>query len=163
MARYILASQSVTLGAYADSTSLATNSNYPFFLQGGSATMQLKINEIQCGGESTASATSIMVLRRDSVVAVTPSGCVNSLADATATAPATTPIFGNSATTKPSTGTAHLLQQSFNAYGGLVRWQARQGEEITIYGQGTSVGEVSYSGFTGASGIVSTHCIYEVV
>lgn len=165
MARYSLGVQGVTLTAVANAASM-TDAGYPFFLQGGASTMLLKVNEVQAGGESTSSAVASLVLGRDSTVAATGiSGGTNASMDANATAPGTVAVFGNTSTTKPqrSATLGHLLQHSFNAFGGLVRWQARQGEEITVYGNTASLGEVSYSAFTGGSGIVSAHLIYELV
>lgn len=169
MARYSLAFQSVTTtsGGVADTTAY-TSGGYPFFLLGGASTMQLKVNEIQAGGEATAaSAVQILVFGHDSTVAATAlSGDYLSAMDVTSTAPGTLPSYGNSSTTKPqrSASLGHKIQHSFNAYGGLVRWQARQGEEITVYGSAASIGEVSYSPFTGnVSGPVSGHCIFELV
>ena len=164
MARYSLASQSVTLTAVAE-TAAMTDNGYAFFLQGGSSTMQLRISEVQAGGESTSSATALMVFGRDSTVAATGiSGCTNANLDGASVAPGTLNVFGRVSTTKPqrSATLGHLLEHSFNAFGGLVRWQARQGEEITVVGNTASLGEVSYSGFTGSSGIVSSHCIFEI-
>jgi hypothetical protein len=163
MARYTLASQSVTLTAVADTANF-TSAGFPFVLQGGGSTQALRINEVQCGGESTSSATAIMVFARDTTAAATFSGCTLALMDATSTAPGTVPAYGNTITTKSQrSATAHLLQHSFNAFGGLVRWQARQGEEITTYGATEPLGEVSYSANTNGAGIVSSHCIFEVV
>ena len=165
MARYSLASQSVTLTAVADAANM-TDNGYAFFLQGGSSTMQLRVSEVQAGGESTSSATAIMLFGRDSTVAATSiSGGTNAALDGSAVAPGTLATFGRVSTTKPqrSTTLGHLIQHSFNAFGGLVRWQARQGEEITIVGNTASLGEASYSGFTGAAGILSAHCLYELV
>lgn len=165
MARYTLGSQSVTLTAVANAAAM-TDNGYPFFLQGGSSTMQLRVNEVQAGGESTSSATAIMVFGRDSTVAATGiSGCTQAADDASATAPGTLAVFGRVSTTKPqaSATLGNLLHHSFNAFGGLVRWQARQGEEITTIGNTASLGELSYRGFTGSSGIVSAHCKFELV
>lgn len=165
MARYTLSSQSVTLTAVAD-TAAYTDNGYLCFLLGGSSTMQLKINEVQAGGESTSSATALLVFGRDSTIGATGiSGCTNAADDASATAPGTLATFGRVSTTKPqrSATLGHLLQHSFNAFGGLVRWQARQGEEITTIGNTASLGEVSYSGITGSSGICSSHIKYELV
>ena len=154
MARYSLTFQSVTTtsGGTADTTTL-TSSGYPCLLQGGNGTMQLKVNEVQAGGEATAaSAVQILVVSRDTTVGATVSAgsTRNALMDATATAPGTLATFGNSATTNPQrSATAHLIQHSFNAYGGLVRWQARQGEEITTIGNTQPLGEISYSAYTG--------------
>lgn len=165
MARYSLASQSVTLTAVADAANM-TDNGYAFFLLGGSGTMQLRVSEVQGGGESTSSATALMVFGRDSTIAATAiSGCTNAALDGNGTAPGTLATFGRVSTTKPqrSSTLGHLIQHSFNAFGGLVRWQARQGEEITVVGNTASLGEVSYSGTTGAAGIVSSHCIYELI
>lgn len=165
MARYSLAAQGITLTAVGNTANM-TDAGYPFFLQGGSSTMQLRISEVQAGGESTSSAVASMVFGRDSTVAATGiSGGTNAAMDGASVAPGTIAVFGNTSTTKPqrSATLGHLLQHSFNAFGGLVRWQARQGEEITVVGNTASLGEVSYSCHTGGSGIVSAHCIYELV
>lgn len=165
MARYSVSSQSATLSAVADAANF-TDNGYLFFLQGGTSTQQLRISEVQSGGESTSSATAIAVFGRDSTIAATGiSGGFNAALDAAATAPGTLATFGRVSTTKPqrSATLGHLITHSYNAFGGLARWQARQGEEITVVGNTASLGEVSYSGFTGASGIVSGHCIYEIV
>lgn len=165
MARYSVSSQSVTVSAVAD-TANYTDNGYLFFLQGGSSTQQLRVSEVQSGGESTSSATAIMVFGRDSTVAATGiSGGFNAALDGATTAPGTLATFGRVSTTKPqrSATLGHLITHSYNAFGGLARWQARQGEEITIVGNTASLGEASYSAFTGASGIVSGHCLYELV
>lgn len=165
MARYSLASQSVTLSAVADGANF-TDNGYLFFLQGGSSTMQLRVSEVQSGGESTSSAVAIMVFGRDSTVGVTAiSGGFNAALDGSATAPGTLATFGRVSTTKPQSSTTlgHLITHSYNAFGGLARWQARQGEEITIVGNTASLGECSYRGFTGSAGIVSGHAIYELI
>lgn len=167
MARYSLTWTSVTATAIADTTNL-TDSNYPFLLQGGNSTMQLKISELYIGGEaSSASTLGILVLARDSTVGatVTAGACRNALMDGSATAPGTIAVFGNSATTDPQrSATLHLLHPSLNLYGGISRWQARHGEEIVTIGNTASLGEVSLSGFTGTgAGATSGHCLYEIV
>lgn len=164
MALYSLASQSVTLTAVADAAAM-TDNGYLAFLQGGSSTMRLAISEVQSGGESTSSAPAILAFGRDSTVAATGlSGGTNAALDGSAVAPGTLAVFGRASTTKPqrSATLGHLIQHSYNAFGGLARWQARQGEEITVVGNTASLGEVSYSAFTGASGIVSGHILYEL-
>ena len=167
MAGYIGTWTSVTCTAIADTTAL-TDTNYCFHLQGGTSTQQLKVSELYIGGEASSSSTlGILVLARDSTVAATSAagGTRNALRDATATAPATTAVFGNSATTDPQrSATLHLLHPSFNLYGGISRWQARFGEEITTVGNTASLGEISLSGFTGTgAGATSGHILYEVV
>ena len=124
---------------------------------------------IQNGGEASSSAVTIYALRRNSTVGATLSltaGAANALTDAIGLAPATAPAFYNTCTTAPVvSATLVLLRHSFNAYGGLVRWQARQGEELTVYGTAVNVGDVSYCGDAGCqtSAAVSGHMIYEAV
>ena len=67
------------------------------------------------------------------------------------------------ATNKPQRSSSlHLLNLSFNAFGGIVRWVAAPGEEIYIVGNTASVGEASLSAFTGGTpGALGAHVIYE--
>jgi hypothetical protein len=163
MARYSLGYQSKTMTAVADTTNM-TDNGYATFLQGGSSTMQLRVNEVYIGGESSASTPTTMVLARDSTVAATGiSGNFNAALDGSGVAPGTLAVFGSVSTTKPQrSSTLHLLQLSLNTFGGIARWQARYGEEITTIGNTGSLGEVSLSSVTGA-GIVSGHVLYELV
>jgi hypothetical protein len=162
MARYSMSYQTKTMTAVAD-TAAMTDNGYAGFLQGGSSTMQLRINEVYVGGESTSSTATTMVLGRDSTVAATAiSGNFNALLSGSDVAPGTVAVFGCVSTTKPQrSSTLHLLQLSLNTFGGIARWQARYGEEITTVGNTASLGEVSLSSVTGA-GIVSGHILYEI-
>lgn len=159
--RYSLAYQTKTMVAVAD-TNAMTDSGYATFLQGGSATMRLAVNEVYIGGEDTSSAPTTMVLARDSTVAATAiSGNFLAAMEASATAPGTIPVYGCVSTTKPQrSATLHLLQLSLNTYGGIARWQARYGEELTIVTATQPLGEVSLSSVTG-TGKVSGHVIFE--
>jgi hypothetical protein len=166
MARYSLSWTSITPTATADTTNLV-DSTYCALLQGGSSTMRLNINEVYIGGEASASSSpSIMVLARDSTVGatVTAGTTRNAALDGSTVAPGTLATFGHIATTKPQrSSTLHLLHLSFNAYGGIARWQARYGEEISVVGNTASLGEVSLSAFTGGTtGATSGHILYEV-
>ena len=165
--RYSVSFQSVTTAAIGNAANL-TNTAYPFILQGGNGTQRLNIIEVYMGGEASASsAPQIMQLARDSTVGgtVVAGSTYNALLDGSGTAPATTAVTGNSATTLPQrSATLHLLHLSFNAYGGIVRWVSRQGEEPSVVGNTASLGEVSLSAFTGTTAAnISGHCIYEVV
>jgi hypothetical protein len=144
MARYSLSFHAITPTATADTTNLV-DSTYPFLLQGGNSTQRLNISEIYMGGEAASTSSP-------------------TLTDGSATAPGTVAIFGHIATTKPQrSATLHLLALSFNAYGGIVRWVARPGEELSVVGNTASLGEVSLSAFTGGTpGAISGHCVYEV-
>jgi len=164
MARYSLTFTSVTMTATADTTNLV-DSTYAALLQGGNGTMRLNVGEVYLGGESAASAICIAVFARDSTVGatVTAGGTRNAVTDASNQAPSTTAVTGNAATTKPQrSSTLHLLHPSFNAFGGIARWQARPGEDISIVGNTASLGEASLSLYTGGTGIVSGHILYEV-
>jgi len=166
MARYSVSWTSITPTATADTTNLV-DSTYCTVLQGGNSTMRLNINEVFIGGEAAStSSPCLMVLARDSTVAatVTAGTTRNALLDGSSTAPGTTAVTGHIATTKPQrSSTLHLLKLSFNAYGGIVRWQSRHGEEISTVGNTASLGEVSLSAFTGGTpGATSGHIIYEV-
>jgi len=166
MARYSVSFVSKTMVAVADGASMTSN-GYAVFLQGGSATMQLKVNEISVSGEDTASTPTTMAFGRDSVVgvtAITATSNFNALLDATATAPGTLAVFGSGATTNPtrSSTLGHLLNPTLNTYGGIYRWQARVGEEIGIISATQPLGECSLSSVTG-NGKVSGHILYELV
>lgn len=166
MARYALTFSGQTSAAVADTTALTTLKYAA--LGGNSGTMRLAINEVQIGGEASSAAVQQYIFARDTTVAatsLTSVGLTNALLDASATAPGTVALFSNSSGTFPQrSATAHLLQHSFNAFGGLVRWQARQGEEITVVGNTQPLGEVSYSGGPNTvASTVSGHIIYELV
>lgn len=164
MARYSATWSAITAAAVADTTAF-TAGQAPGFLRSGGATQQLKINEVEIGGEDTASTPTQMILARTSTISV---GALsvgnNALMDAVATAPGTVASWGSTAaTTFPQrSSTLYLLQPSLNTFGGIARWQARYGEEITVFGNTASLGEVCLSSKVGA-GKTSGHMIYEVV
>ena len=167
MARYSLSYTSITPVAKGDTADLV-DSQYLHILQGASSTSRLNISEIYMGGEAAStSSPTLMVLARDSTVGATVSAgtCRNAALDGSGTAPSALAIFGHIAGTKPQrSATLHLLHLSFNAYGGIVRWVARPGEEPSVVGNTASLGEVSLSAFTGGTpGAISGHTIYELV
>ncbi len=135
------------------------------FLQGSSATQRNLVSEVYMGGLAGASAPCQMMLARDSTVAATSITLGTNGSDApldvnSASAASTT---GFSATTMPQrSATLQLLNLAFNAFGGLVRWVAYPGEEISVYGNAVNVGEVSLSANTGGTpGLMSSHLVYE--
>jgi hypothetical protein len=105
-----------------------------------------------------------MIVARDSTVGATAiSGNRTALLDGSATAPATVPVYGIISTTKPQrSATAHLLHLTFNTFGGIVRWVAAPGSELSVVGNTQPLGEISISSITGA-GKSSGHVILEVV
>ena len=147
-------------------TSAMTDGGY-MGLMGGSTTQRLKISEVYMGGQATASAPTIMLLSRDSIVQATPTalstGNSNADLDPSTAALAAPPVAFVASTTKPQrSATLGLLNLSFNAFGGIVRWVAAPGSEIGILGNTASLGEVSLSAFTGGTpGLMGAHIIYE--
>ena len=164
MARYSATWSGITASAVADTTTF-TAGQAPGFLRSGGATQELRINEVYIGGEDTASNATSMILARDSTISVGALSVGNlAVADFKSTAPGTVPSWGSTAaTTFPQrSSTLYLLNLSLNTFGGIARWQARYGEELTVYGNTASGGEVSLSSKTG-TGKTSGHILFEVV
>jgi hypothetical protein len=165
MAKRILGLTTFTPTATADTTNLV-DATYFGVIQGGSSTQRIQVLEIYMGGQAGSSTPTFMLLSRDSTVAATVSlgtGQTDASASASTAALAAAPVVGNTATTKPQrSATLHLLNLSFNAFGGIVRWVAAPGEEISTVGNTASLGEVSLSAFTGGTpGLMGGHVIYE--
>lgn len=169
MAKRIVSVTTQTPTATADTTNLV-DATYPFIFQGGSGTQRTNILEIYEGGQAGASAPTFMILARDSQVGsgsnTNGTGQTDAALDAATAALAAPVVTGNSnATNKPQrSSTQHLLNLSFNAFGGIVRWVAAPGEEISIVGNTASLGEISLSAFTGGTpGAAGFHGIYETL
>ena len=137
MAKRIVSITTITLTAFADTTNM-TSAAYPFIVQGGSSTQRIDILEIYMGGQSTSSALTEMLWSRDSTVGVTNSygtGQMDAAMDASTAALAAPPLTGNTNTTAPQrSSTLHLMNLSFNAFGGVVRWVAAPGEQPNVLG-----------------------------
>jgi hypothetical protein len=167
MSKRTVSFASITTSAFGD-TSGMTNNTYPFVLQGGSGTQRINVLEIMLGGQSSStSQPQIIILSRDSTVAVTlgSTSTVDSAAMAATAALAAAPITGNAFSTAPQRlagNGGHLLVFSFNAYGGAARWLAKDWEEIDLVGNTANLGELSLSAFTGTtSGAIGGHAVYE--
>ena len=151
--------------AVADTVNM-TNSGY-MGVMGGSTTQVVKISEIYMGGQATASAPSLMIVSRDSTVQATPTALTTGESDA-ALNPATAalaapPVTFVASTTKPQrSATLGLLNLSYNAFGGIVRWIAPEDSELMLLGNTASLGEISLSAYTGGTpGLTGSHIIYE--
>lgn len=168
MAKYVGNWTSVTATAIADTTAL-TDNNYCYDVLGGTSTQRNQIAEVMIGGEATTSTVVILKLARNSTAAgtlVAGTGTkVPGLLDGSGTAPSTAPLGGNSATTDPQrSSTLHLLNFSFNAFGGITRWVAAPGYEVSLVGNTASLGDVSLSGFTGTgAAATSGHILFETL
>lgn len=167
MAKRVLSVMTLTPAATGDTTNLVDNT-YHGVLQGGSASQKVTILEVMQTGQAGASTPTLQVLSRDSQVGTggvsKGTGVTDSNLDSASAALAAPVLAGNQfATNKPQRGVNdHLLNLAFNAFGGIVRWVAAPGEEITIAGQSALSGEVSLSAFTGGTpGLMGSHIIYE--
>lgn len=153
--------------ATADTTALANNT---FMAIGANnAASGLLVQEIEIGGQGSASAPMIMMFARDSTLMATPTalvapnsdGPMNSLSPAAQTGS----ISANFAGTSPqrsATTTSARLNLTFNGFGGIVRWQAAPFEEWGIVGVTASISESSLSSFTGSTpSAIGSHVIYE--
>lgn len=166
MAKRIVSLTTITPTATADTTNLV-DATYPFLLQGGSGTQRINILEIYMGGQAGASSPMIMILSRDSTVAATNSsgaGQTDASMDPATVALTAAPLTGNTNTTKPQrSSTLHLMNLSFNGFGGIVKWNPGTPDQApSVLGNTASFGEVSLSAFTGGTmGALGAHMIYE--
>lgn len=138
-------------------------------LMGGSTTQRIDIQEVYMGGQAGASSPSFMTLSRDSTVQATPTalttGQKNAALDPATAALAAAQVAFTASTTKPQrSATLAGLNLSFNAFGGIVRWQAPVGGEFRLLGNTASLGEASLSAYTGGTpGLMGSHIIYEPI
>ena len=167
MAKWSFKSATWTPVAVAD-TAAYTDNGY-MGLMGGSTTQILQIQEVYMGGQATSSAPCIMIVSRDSTVQATPTALTTGQSNAAlnpATAALAAPqVAFTASTTKPQrSATLGLLNLSFNAFGGVVRWVAAPGEELGVLGNTASFGEVSLSAYTGGTpGLMGAHLVYETL
>lgn len=161
MAKWYASCQAITPVAVADATNFTSGGFLA--LQGGSTTQVSKISEVYMGGQATASAPTPMILARDSTVGATLSGGFLAQADPATAALAAPMVQFTTATTKPQrSATLQLLQLSYNAFGGIVRWVAAPGFEIGMLGNAASNGEISLSCMTGGTpGSMTAHIAFE--
>ncbi len=168
MAKRTVSFASITTTAFADSANL-TDGTYAAVIQGGTSTQRVNVLEVMLGGQSAStSQPQIILLSRDSTVAVTlgSTTTVDSANSASTAALAAPPITGNTFSgTKPQRlagAGGHILCFSFNAYGGAARWLAKDWEEVDLVGNTQPLGELSLSAFTGTTaGAIGGHMIYE--
>ena len=168
MAKRIFSAATYTPTATADGAALA-NGTYQA-LRGGSSTQFIKILELFMGGQAPAvSSPCIMMLGRSSTVATTPSALAAPNGDGpchpatAALAAPPVPFIAAAAGPQRSAAVADkILNQSFNAYGGVMNWQAPQEDGPALLGNTAPLGELSLSAFTGGTpGLIGSHIMYE--
>jgi hypothetical protein len=167
MAKRSVSFASITTSAFGD-TAAMTNGTYPCVLQGGSGSQRINVLEVMLGGQSSStSQPQILILGRDSTVAVTlgATTTVDAALSASTAGLSATPLTGNTFTTPPQRlagSGGHLLAFSFNAYGGAARWLAKDWEEVDLIGNTANLGELSLAAFTGTtSGAIGGHVVFE--
>jgi hypothetical protein len=167
MAKYAGNWTSVTCTAIADTTAL-TNNNYAYDIQPSSA-QRASVSEIFIGGEAASATQLVLKFARCSTASATlvagTGGKAPVLLDPLSSTQSAPPLGGNSATTPPQrSATLHLLNFSFNAFGGIARWVASPGFEINAYGVAVNVGDLNLSGFTGTgAAATSGHILFEAM
>lgn len=163
MAKWATVAPTWTPVAVADTTAMTDNGHHT--LQGGSSTQRLDVMEVKMGGQApSTSSPCIMLFGRTSTVGATLTAIRNAAFDPATAALAAPPTAYQASTTKPqrSATLGALLGVSFNAYGGIYRWLAREGEEISLLGNTALFGELSLNAFTGGSpGLIDSQIIYE--
>ena len=167
MSQRIQSITTFTPTATADTTALV-DATYVTVVQGGSSTARVRIIEIYQGGQAGASSPTFMLLSRDSTVGVTISqstGGTDASLDPANEVLTNTVKVGSTASTDPQrSSTLHLMNLSFNAFGGIVRWVTSPEEQIFTVGNTASLGEVSLSAFTGGTaGLMGAHVVYEPI
>lgn len=138
-------------------------------IQGGSGTQVNKIREIFVGGQATSSAPTPLLFSRHSTVGATLTALSTGNSDA-AIDPATAALAAPAvpfvaSTTKPQrSATLGLLNLSFNAYGGIVKWVDQDSQGIGMLGNTASLGELGISCYTGGTpGACGAHIHYETM
>ncbi|SRR6266576_250286 len=153
--------------ATADTTALANNTHMA--IGALNATSGLLVQEIEIGGQGSASSPMIMMFARDSTLGATPTALAAPCSDGpmhtfgqAAQSGSITFNFAGTAPQRSAVTTSARLNLSFNGFGGLVRWQAAPFEEWGIAGVTASISESSLSSFTGSTpSNVGAHIIYE--
>jgi hypothetical protein len=164
MARWSYNVPTWTPVAVADATNMTDAGHQT--LQGGSSTQRIELREIYAGGQAGASSPTIMLAGRNSTVGATLTAGRFAALDPSSAALAAPPTGYNTSTTKPqrSATLGALLNLSFNAFGGNVRWLAGPDEVISLLGNTASLGEISFNAFTGGTpGLMGSHLIVETL
>jgi hypothetical protein len=153
--------------ATADTTALVNNT---YMTIGAlNATSGLLVQEIEIGGQGSASSPMVMMFARDSTLAATPTALAAPASDGplhtlgqTAQSGSITNNFAGTPPQRSAVTSSARLNLSFNGFGGIVRWQAAPFEEWGIVGITASLSESSLSAFTGSTpSNIGAHIIYE--
>lgn len=116
------------------------------------------IHEVSVGGEGTASAAGELAGTRATTVGVTPTAQTPIKLDPDSAAPGAT--VATAWTTQPVVEAVKLLRLPVNANGGVYRWVAKPGMEITLRGTGVE-GQFSLRFGTAAAVTYGVHMLFE--
>jgi hypothetical protein len=166
MARWASVVPTWTPTAVADTTNIADNAHVT--VQGGSSTQRGELREVYLGGQAGASSPTFMVLGRTSIVGVSSftQARLAALDPSTAALGAPPIPYVACGATKPqrSATLGMLLNLSFNAFGGLVRWYCGPDQIISYLGNAASLGELSLNCFTGGTpGLLGSNIVFETL
>jgi hypothetical protein len=164
MARWAAPIPTWTPVAVADTTAFTDAGHHT--VQGGVAGQRGELREVYMGGQASASSVSIMVLGRTSTVGATLTALRLAALDPATAALTNPPVNYAASTTKPqrSATLGMLLNLSFNAFGGIVRWVNGPDEIISYLGAAASTGELSLNAFTGGSpGLLGSNIVIETL
>jgi len=137
-------------------------------IQGGVSTQRSEVREIYMGGQAGASSPSIMVFGRCSTVGgATLTAARLAPQDPSSVLIANPPVSyqtTSGAFPQRSATLGMLLNLSFNAFGGIVRWYMGPDEVISMLGNTASLGELSLNAFTGGTpGLLGSTIVIETV
>lgn len=167
MAKRSFSVRTVTPTAVADTAAITADVQCGIF-QGGASTQRNKFSEFFLGGQAGASAPTFMVVGMNSTAATSiVLGIGEDAPLDSATAALAAPVaVGTGFTIAPqrSATLGHILNLSFNAFGGIVRWLAPPNGELQTVGLAVDTGSLSFSAFTGGTpGLLGSHVHYETV
>ena len=167
MAKWASKIATYTPVAVGDGAAMTFNSYHA--ISGFTATQRIDVVEVYLGGQATASAPTFMLLARDSLTGSstavsTVTGGSNAPIDPATNTLVSAVCFTSSVTHPQRSAAAGMLNLSYNAFGGIVRWVAPPGSEIKILGSTQPFGELSLSAYTGGTpGLMGSHIIYETI
>ncbi len=158
--KYTSAVSGWTPAATADGAQLSASGYHA--LRTAAATDMARIVEVGVQGEATSSTVNQMALRRHTTHATTPTNRV----PAPLNPYSQVSVFQGfiTASTNPTVAALatiqHVINLSFNAFGGLARWVAAPDEEIYLITATANNDEISLASVSGV-GLVSSHYVVE--
>jgi hypothetical protein len=149
----------------ATATPPGTTGQDNFTMVCNAATNGGRILEFRFTGQASATTPMQTLVSRQTTVGSTPTGVtVSGKASPNAPTPTINFYAQQSWSTQPAIAAGYLpvLDESWNAYGGLLRWLAGPNEEIYLIGTTATVGTLSCRGKqSGGTGASSYGCIWE--